>query len=234
MIYLAEVGSKSHNINIESSDQDILCVNLFYNINIPNNNDCKIDFIKMDKMGFFNTIMFKTLNAYGIQCLCPSKFYVYNDISKFIIDNRDNFIRNIEASFYNNIMQNTRIVDNIHKNIISVYNNPMNYTKPLAYSITLLSILKKYNFTKSITESSILDSATLEFVKNIRRKKIDYTDSKKLYDNLRSDALRFRDNFKANNESNSRLFIKELSDLFKIPCKYDHIDDETFKKLINI
>lgn len=213
MKYLVECGSRSYNIQTNKSDVDVVLLDNIDNsdlndiVNLINQKYNKTDFHKIDLINFFKNIKFDSLNCYGCQLLYPSKFLINNDLSDYIIKNRDTYINNINKKVFNRLFLSSTNEYMLSEKIYKIQ------TKSLAYSILYLSILNNLNETGKMSKSIKLSDDILNFISNIRNNKVSYKDAINYYNDAKENVINIQHNFNNYSVDYENQFIKTISDL---------------------
>lgn len=86
--YKAIVGSRSYGLEIKNSDYDIVTTeHTIINSSLPNSH-----YIKLSKEDFLKRLLLLDNNCYGIQCFFPYMVLEESNISKYILEKREEIL----------------------------------------------------------------------------------------------------------------------------------------------
>lgn len=179
MDYQAIIGSRCYGLEINSSDLDILIVGTS-NLNIPSG---KIHSIILSKEEFISEV-FMEINPhpFWMQTIYPSEFLLNNELSEYILNNRERYISANRSKIYHSYIDKASAI----ASMIDIFyeNNP----KPYAYCILWFTTLARYASGISFSEAIKPDSSTRQFLIDMRNKLVSLENAKSALEEARQSA----------------------------------------------
>lgn len=180
MKYIGVVGSRVFGTQRPDSDVDVLVINdaSFSNEDVSEN----YHVLKIPVSSFIDCVTYtNTVLVYGIQYLYPSEFLEENELSQYIIDNRERIIKAVRKRMFRTLYQYITY---------SRYSPSWYYDKnkkAFMRSILYYQIMKKYLATGCMKDSIQVDEKTAELVCKLHDGEISYDEYHEILENCIKD-----------------------------------------------
>lgn len=200
-------GSRSYGLNIETSDLDICQVSDEWKMEKIGPEE---HIIRVPKEEFIRRIT-QNFNAYYLQWLFPYKFSFCNDLTLYIIENRENIISLQRQRIYNLLLNHANRLENRCELIYS------SYPKRMTYAILFFSIICRYADGMSFKEAHKVDGELQRFLLGIRKKEVSIEEAKNylLSVKIKAESVKWFYDM-GNNEEKILSIISDIKSLLNI------------------